>query len=665
MSSSNVDVTATATATAEPVSPVVNTGGEIADSVSPSQIKSLIASSNEGGKKSSILLSIKLEGENNFSRWFKALKLLAEEEGLKVNPDDYVAIGDCPLYLSDGPRAQRMVYENCSAEIQESLNNLDDANFMLDDIYSRYSGKNAVRKYQGIKNLTNFKFTDKTVQANFNRLKNILADTITASGSKEIALEELAIHMFLFALPSRFDTIVSMIENKDELPPIDKLISQLRNEELRLAKRQGGDDPNLVNFVGDAGESAKRCQHGFPKTKCWTCDPSKRPDKVKCHDCKQLGHRTMNSAKCSKYARGAAGAVIPAMESSEDDAFLEPNTLTKYQKGEDLRYTLKGKGKMLMISKDKGKSNDTFVLDSGCTQSILKNKDWIINYRDYDAHFTAANNGSLRCIGIGDLKVNDQLTIKNVLYCPTVAFNLVSVSQICNQGLTIETTKQHMFVKQERKIILSAILRNGLYLFKPTGIPPNNRALLSKHMSTAKETQMQVFHRRMGHLNFKSLRLLSHISEGIAVERHEHVDTCEVCQITKAHKQTYLPSNSLASKIGELVHADVCYIGVEELTGENTMFLILTDDASRYHVLYLLKHKDECADRIIAYDRQLHNKTGRHIGTLRSDGGSGTGGEFFNNRLKDYFQRLEQNSSHPMLTLHNKMVEPNGSIELF
>lgn len=131
-------------------------------------------------------------------------------------------------------------------------------------------------------------------------------------------------------------------------------------------------------------------------------------------------------------------------------------------------------------------------------------------------------------------------------------------------------------------------------------------------------------HRRLGYLNFKALRLLSHLSDGIVLDNYP-IGKCEICIQSNATRNPFPPSTSHASKIKELTHADICSVGVPTILGGHTMFLILTDDATRFSTIYLLNHKDEAAELIIGYDKRMLIKTGRHLTVFRSDGG----GEFF------------------------------------
>jgi transposase InsO family protein len=382
-------------------------------------------------------------------------------------------------------------------------------------------------------------------------------------------------------------------------------------------------------------------------SRCWTCDPNKHPSKSKCKDCGVLGHFTKNSPKCSKNAPdGVAGA---AKRASEDDSFPGPDgpqKLAKYSDElaqTDLRRSLKG-GKAFSVTNSK--DTEVFVLDSGCTQSILMNKELLTNFRPYEAKFMTADAGQLNIIGKGDLFINTELTLKDVLLCPQIALNLLSVSQMCAQGLTVQTNKTSMLVLRNRTVILSALHNDGLYQFRI-------RQPMKELALSVGSNRTQLFHRRMGHLNYKQLRLLQHLSHGVVLDK-DPSDLCEACILAKSHKQPFPPSSSLAKTIGEITHCDICHIGTPDIYG-NLMFMCLVDDASRHCTLYLLKHKDEGEDCLKTYDRKIWVKTGHHCKIFRSDGG----GEFFSNSFAEYCDThgITQESSTPYTPQQNGRAE--------
>ena len=78
-----------------------------------------------------------------------------------------------------------------------------------------------------------------------------------------------------------------------------------------------------------------------------------------------------------------------------------------------------------------------YVIDSGCTQSILANKSRIENYSSCDIKMITADDGILQCVGQGDLIINSELTIRNVLHCPDASANLMPTYLITRAGATI------------------------------------------------------------------------------------------------------------------------------------------------------------------------------------------------------------------------------------
>jgi hypothetical protein len=49
-----------------------------------------------------------------------------------------------------------------------------------------------------------------------------------------------------------------------------------------------------------------------------------------------------------------------------------------------------------------------------------------------------ANDSAMHCPGQGGLEINGDLKLSNVLHCPDVALNLLSVSQLCDKGLIVK-----------------------------------------------------------------------------------------------------------------------------------------------------------------------------------------------------------------------------------
>lgn len=309
-------------------------------------------------------------------------------------------------------------------------------------------------------------------------------------------------------------------------------------------------------------------------------------------------------------------------------------------------------------TKRKRSQNDLrFVLDSGCTQTLLRNKEELQNYTNVNFEMQTASADVLQCPGKGDLQVNSNMKIGNAVYSPDAAMNLLSVSQICDMGNRVTFDKEHATVFDKcGQVILRALRRGGLYVTKPINERPRNQVLVTKN-SSARTT---LYHRRMGHLNIQSLRLLSHIADGIVLDSNPN-NLCTPCVQAKTHRVSFPSSHSHAKRVGDLIHTDICYIGIPTILDDYKMFILFVDDATRYTTLYLLKSKGDAAEAFKDFDRKFFNMNQRHITVLHSDGAK----EYFSKAVKEYCNEhgITQDCSAPYTPEQNGRAErPNRTL---
>jgi hypothetical protein len=215
------------------------------------QIKSLTSSTD----KKNLLIDVKLN-TYNFNLWFYAIKMLLEDED-QLDANITAATGDCPVGIKDTARSRRIIFTNCSAELQPGLIQFESAPQMWNFIYKKFSGKNIARKNQGIKQLATFRFAQKTVQENILQLVNLVASTEISAGTKTISIEELGVHMLLNCLPSRFHGVRSVLESKNEELDIATLSAALVAEEERQLSREDA----THDFAGAVAFTRKLCIH--------------------------------------------------------------------------------------------------------------------------------------------------------------------------------------------------------------------------------------------------------------------------------------------------------------------------------------------------------------------------------------------------------------------
>ena len=136
-----------------------------------------------------------------------------------------------------------------------------------------------------------------------------------------------------------------------------------------------------------------------------------------------------------------------------------------------------------------------------------------------------------------------------------------------------------------------------------------------------------LWHARLGHVNFKTLKLLADKKMAGRVLLITHPR--QVCQDCLAGKQTRLSfpasTNYRPSELLELVHADLCDPISPAMIGGSHYFMLLVDDFSRWMWIYVIKTKDQALLMFEKFKRLVENSQNRRIKMLRTDRGRGGG----------------------------------------
>ena len=118
-------------------------------------------------------------------------------------------------------------------------------------------------------------------------------------------------------------------------------------------------------------------------------------------------------------------------------------------------------------------SDNEAIIDSGCTTSILKSREYLVNTHKPDKIFeiSQANGDLIQVVLQGDLNLaKDMKLLENISVVPDCTLNLLSVSQMCEtwnaliifdkDGVKVTRKKIPL---SEAETILSGSQRNGLY----------------------------------------------------------------------------------------------------------------------------------------------------------------------------------------------------------
>ncbi|GJR20554.1 zinc finger, CCHC-type containing protein [Tanacetum coccineum] len=166
-----------------------------------------------------------------------------------------------------------------------------------------------------------------------------------------------------------------------------------------------------------------------------------------------------------------------------------------------------------------------------------------------------------------------------------------------------------------------------------------------------------LWHARLGHLNFKSLKSMAQkdLVHGIPTIKHT-TQVYDVCLIGK-HSRVPFPKKAKARSTSplDLVYGDLCGpIRPPTPSGKKYIFL-LVDDYSRYMWVYFLTTKDQAFDTFKEYKKSTENELRTTLKMLRTD----QGGEFTSNEFTQYCKEngIARQLTAPYSPQQNGVVE--------
>nr|GEX26455.1 hypothetical protein [Tanacetum cinerariifolium] len=171
-------------------------------------------------------------------------------------------------------------------------------------------------------------------------------------------------------------------------------------------------------------------------------------------------------------------------------------------------------------------------------------------------------------------------------------------------------------------------------------------------------SQAWLWHRRLSHLNFDTINLLSKNDIVIGLSKLKFIKDhlCSSCKLGKAKQKSFQTKATLSSKRRlQLLHMDLCGpIRVESINGKKYV-LEIVDDYSRYTWTYFLRSKDETSKVLIDFLMLVQRGLQAHVRTVRTDKGT----EFLNKTLHAYF--ASEGINHQ--TFVARTPEQNGVVE--
>ncbi|GJX31784.1 putative ribonuclease H-like domain-containing protein, partial [Tanacetum coccineum] len=284
---------------------------------------------------------------------------------------------------------------------------------------------------------------------------------------------------------------------------------------------------------------------------------------------------------------------------------------------------------------------DHAVVDSGCSSHMTGNKVYLSDYKDYNRGLVAFGSDPKggKITGKGKIRTAN-LDFDDVYFVDELKFNLFSVSQMCDKKNSVLFTNTECLILSpsfklldESQVVLRAPRQNGVYSLDLKNIVPSGGITCLYANATTDESKL--WHRRLGHVNFKNINKLvkGHLVRGLPSKVFVNDHTCVTCKKGGQHKASCKAKlKRTIRKPLELLHMDLFGLVSVESINKKNYCLVVTDDFSRFSWIFFLTTKDETNEILYKFITGLENQLNHKVKTIRCDHGT----KFKNHAMNEF-----------------------------
>ncbi|GJR34613.1 retrovirus-related pol polyprotein from transposon TNT 1-94 [Tanacetum coccineum] len=302
----------------------------------------------------------------------------------------------------------------------------------------------------------------------------------------------------------------------------------------------------------------------------------------------------VNTARVNNVTTAGPKAVVSAAEGNGENAVKSSACWIWRPTGNVIDHISKDSGSYMLKRFDYGNPQYTLqdqgIFDSRCSRHMTGNKSFLTDYQEIDGGFVAFGGSPKggKIYGKGKIKTG-KLDFEDVYFVKELKFNLFSVSQMCNKKNSVLFTETECLVLSpdfklldESRALLKVPRQNNMYNFDLKNVVPSRGLTCLFAKDTIDESNL--WHRRIGHINFKSMNKLvrGNLVRCLPSKLFENDHTCVACQKGKQHKASC--KTKLVSSISQplqMLHMDLFRPTFVRIINHKIYCLVVTDDFSR------------------------------------------------------------------------------------
>jgi transposase InsO family protein len=449
------------------------------------------------------------------------------------------------------------------------------------------------------------------------QLTDLMLEVDRLDGTKYKLCEEMRVMLILDRLPRQFSQMRIAVMNRVDDTGVDDLIQEAKAHQERLATEG---TLSLNSIIRD---------NAFHVTE--STNPKRF--KGKCFNCGKPGHR---KAECRQSRRPkpkqyhSSSNVEECMFLSESSTTLAPGMRAK-----------------------------EWIVDSGASSHMCNDRTIFHDLEECNQQVQTAGNAKATAEGAGivSLTVHERgkskmITLRDVLYVPTLRSNLISVGKLMQSGAVVDFSKKGCSVRKGKRTAFTAQFQpdRQLYILHPS----RNCGYVADATPGPKSLVNKRWHERLGHLSFHQMKQLEKVSTGMVLEQNEF-PFCPDCATSKSTRLPLGGCDTRAMEIGDRISSDLQGPITPMTLGGAKYHQTIIDHGSRMIFSEFPKSKGEAEDNIKKFVEMMKNRFNIYIKTLRTDGG----GEFTSNEFENWLE--SRGIHHEKTNAHTP--EQNGVCE--
>ncbi|GJS46743.1 putative ribonuclease H-like domain-containing protein [Tanacetum coccineum] len=248
-----------------------------------------------------------------------------------------------------------------------------------------------------------------------------------------------------------------------------------------------------------------------------------------------------------------------------------------------------------------------------------------------------------KLLGKGKIRTG-KLDFEDVYFVKELKFNLFSVSQMCDKKNSVLFTDTECVVlspdfklTDESHVLLKVPRKDNMYSVDLKNVVPQGG--LTCLFAKATPDESNLWHRRLGHVNFKTMNKLvrGNLVRGLPSKLFEINQTCVACQKGKQHRASCKTKTvSSISQPLQMLHMDLFGPTFVKSLMKKMYCLVVTDDFSRFSWVFFLATKDETSEILKTFITGIENLIDLRVKVIRCDNGTE-----FKNRVMNQFCEMK------------------------